>query len=381
MTKQYDNYADLITFTRASTGTYLDSDGLLKTATTNTPRIEYDADGNRLGLLIEEARTNNMIRSEEFDNAQWTKLGVGNGLAAVVTANAGLSPDGATTADRIVFDAVDSAGQSQVNNLSGTQLTGICTFSVWLKAETGTPTVYLRIDWSGGAAIANAVLTNEWQRYSVTMPSSESSVTTVNRGTIGTRPLLGTSTSATVFAWGAQLEAGSFPTSYIPTAGATATRAADVASIPTSAFGYNADKGTVVAEMNHPLANRAGGRKYIWNVNDSGNDRLSLRASDAVNNIVEPRAVVGNGVSNADIPCPVTTAAKYTVALSYDNTGATMAVNGTLASETGAYAGSQQTTLALAQSGGGSSQPNGHLKSIQYYPRRLTNAQLQRLTT
>jgi hypothetical protein len=57
-TKQYDNYADLITFTRASTGTYLDSDGLLKTATTNTPRIEYDANGNRKGLLIEEARTN-----------------------------------------------------------------------------------------------------------------------------------------------------------------------------------------------------------------------------------------------------------------------------------------------------------------------------------
>jgi hypothetical protein len=51
------------------------------------------------------------------------------------------------------------------------------------------------------------------------------------------------------FLWGAQLEAGSFPTSYISTSGAAASRSADVASIPTSAFGYNADKGTVVVDI------------------------------------------------------------------------------------------------------------------------------------
>ena len=72
-TKQYDNYADLITFTRASTGTYLDSDGLLKTATTNTPRIEYDANGNRKGLLIEEARTNALTRSIPISSV-WMKF-------------------------------------------------------------------------------------------------------------------------------------------------------------------------------------------------------------------------------------------------------------------------------------------------------------------
>ena len=61
-TKNYNNYSDMITFSRASTGTYLDSDGLLKSAATNTPRVEYDAQGNRLGLLVEEARTNYAMR-------------------------------------------------------------------------------------------------------------------------------------------------------------------------------------------------------------------------------------------------------------------------------------------------------------------------------
>ena len=58
-----------------------------------------------------------------------------------------------------------------------------------------------------------------------------------------------TSTAGTVYLYGAQLEAASFPTSYIPTTGAAATRARDIAQIPTSAFGYNNDKGTVVCEF------------------------------------------------------------------------------------------------------------------------------------
>ena len=49
---------NLITFTRASSSTFLGSNGLIQTATNNTPRIEYNADGTVKGLLIEEARTN-----------------------------------------------------------------------------------------------------------------------------------------------------------------------------------------------------------------------------------------------------------------------------------------------------------------------------------
>ena len=61
---------NLITFTRSTTGTYLGSDGLLKSAAINEARIEYDASGNCLGLLVEEARTNLMTQSN-IESAYW----------------------------------------------------------------------------------------------------------------------------------------------------------------------------------------------------------------------------------------------------------------------------------------------------------------------
>ena len=59
-TKTYDSATDLITFSRASSATFLGSNGLLQTAANNVPRIEYDATGAVKGLLIEEARENVM---------------------------------------------------------------------------------------------------------------------------------------------------------------------------------------------------------------------------------------------------------------------------------------------------------------------------------
>ena len=61
-------FNDLITFTRSTTGTYLGSDGLLKTAAVDEPRLEYDSQGNALGLLVEEAKTNLLSYSQEFDD-------------------------------------------------------------------------------------------------------------------------------------------------------------------------------------------------------------------------------------------------------------------------------------------------------------------------
>ena len=54
---------DLITFTRSSVGTYVGADGLIKTAAADEPRFDHDANGNCLGLLIEEQRTNLITQS------------------------------------------------------------------------------------------------------------------------------------------------------------------------------------------------------------------------------------------------------------------------------------------------------------------------------
>ena len=65
---------NLITFTRSTTGTYVGSDGLIKTASVNEARFDHNpATGEILGLLVEEARTNVLQYSQDFTNAYWTK--------------------------------------------------------------------------------------------------------------------------------------------------------------------------------------------------------------------------------------------------------------------------------------------------------------------
>jgi hypothetical protein len=355
---------------------------------TNVPRIEYDADGNRRGLLIEEARTNLILQSGNLEAAPWGAVNV------TTSVDAGTAPDGS---DMTLLTSTGVNSDTAVSQTTGASIGTTYTASVFVRRDQhrfailfgfGNGTSGVAFDLVLGTAQVNATWVSAGidiisptiaRIYGVVTPAVNSTLFVGLASSIGGLKVF--SGGEALSFWGAQLEAGSFPTSYISTSGAAASRSADVASIPTSAFGYNQKAGTVVAEMNHPLANRAGSRKYVWNIKDSGNDRLSVRASDGVNSILEPRGVVGNGVSTTDFVSPVTTAASYKVALSYNDVNATMSVNGVLAAQSTAYAGNPQTTLALAQSGTGGSQPNGYLKSIQYYPRRLTNTQLQELTS
>ena len=92
-----------ITFTRASTGTYVGSNGTLRTAGINEARFDHSPlTLESLGLLVEEARTNLLLRSEEFDNASWTKT------RSSVTANAITAPDRTLTGDKLI-DSTDAS--------------------------------------------------------------------------------------------------------------------------------------------------------------------------------------------------------------------------------------------------------------------------------
>jgi len=244
--------ASLVTFTRASTGTYVGSDGLIKTAVTNEARFDHNpTTGESLGLLVEEARTNLVLRSEELDNASWTKQS-----SVSVSANTTISPDGALTADTVTADQSLGIFQSVAATVSTTY-----TNSVYIKAGTATA-IMLRDDTGAGRHIVfnpstgvitatsgtlvssgSQALNNGWYRYFMTYVADA----TTARGII--RPNSAGS-AQTFIAWGAQIEAGAFATSYIPTTTATATRAADVASITGTNFSswYNQTEGTVFSD-------------------------------------------------------------------------------------------------------------------------------------
>jgi hypothetical protein len=401
-TKQYDNYADLITFTRASTGTYLDSDGLLKTATTNTPRIEYDADGNRKGLLIEEARTNLYTNSGDMDGTGWagfrTTYSAGDtspdgsqlfllGTASETNANASniAQQTPSLSAGVYTMSVFAKAGPTDAGLLClrpGDNVGFTDAVQAWFNLETGTVAL---ANSSGGSSLITTPLASIQDfgdgvyRCSLTFTVTGAVICATRHYIVDGSGSLVCTIGKQVQLWGAQLEAGSFPTSYISTSGAAASRSADVASIPTSAFGYNADKGTVVVEAETSIYSGTVTSGF-WGMSNgttaevvyqgvaraNNNSRLQSRSNSTID------VDFYSGVSQ---PVGVNKMAAVMAANDF-----AMFLNGTAVGTDVSAVMPKVNTMKI-----GDHQfvgpLNGHIKSIQYYPRRLSNAQLQELTS
>jgi hypothetical protein len=98
--KPTDGSGDL-SVVRATTATRVNSSGLIESVATNVPRLDY-SNGSCPSILVEPQRTNLLERSEEFDNASWSKLNTS------VTSNSVVSPNGTITADKIIPSATSS---------------------------------------------------------------------------------------------------------------------------------------------------------------------------------------------------------------------------------------------------------------------------------
>jgi hypothetical protein len=233
-----------ITFTRSSGGSYVGADGLIKLAGVNEARFDHDPEtGESLGLLIEESRSNLLLRSEEFDNSYWAKSNV------TVIPNATIAPDGTLSADKIVQNNLFSTFKFIARNPVGT-INGNHTLSVFLKAgesyrgyiqligpETNATTFFdlgkgIITNTSGTTIRTITPYPNGWYRLSCGLSfNNESAVFyIVMQANTGASSYTGDGTSG-FYVWGAQVEQGAFPTSYIPTQASTRTRARDTASI------------------------------------------------------------------------------------------------------------------------------------------------------
>ena len=358
-TRQYDNATDLITFSRASNATYLDSDGLIKTASSNIPRIEYDADGNVLGLLVEESRTNLLPYSEDFSNAAWVKSG-----SAVTTSEAD-APDGTKSAYEVDLDTGGTIYETV------TVAAVAHTFSVWLRADEPGQIRLARTNLGSDGTDVN--VTTEWKRFDVVItPTTTSDGPQVRRNDAGQL--------SKVYVWGAQLEAGAFPTSYIPTNGATATRAADDASIPVSAFGYNQSEGTVVVEGLRFGTSAVFPR--IASINDGTTSNEIYATIFGSTNQAVTHVVLGGTVETTLSPVTIGAGLFAKIARSYKNNSSYPAINGVAqAEDTTVSIPSGLSQVNIGQRPASAEYLNGYIKSIKYYPRALTAAQLQELTT
>ena len=361
----------------------------------NIPRVEGDSAGNRLGLLVEEQRTNRVTRSESCDNSEWTKV------EGSITADAITAPDGTSTADFFV-PSTNNANNHLVRdsiNVSSAQHS----WSVFAKAG-GYNWIRLihgdgdDVDHAAffdisngivGAVSASATASivdvgNGWYRCSVTVSAAASASSTQNQFIYvaegdGDVTFAGDGTSG-IYIWGAQLEAGSFPTSYIKSnSGSTTSRSADVASIPVADFGYNQSEGSVVVEFQVDRDVDVGGTGIFMLTESQGSTaevtRLYLRSiatlgyTNRTNGANDVDMTISGGAVNPNELTKVGVAYK-------ENDFAAVRGGGTMTTDqTGSPATHKYLELRNAE------YLNGHIKSIKYYPRRLSNAQLQALTS
>ena len=373
------------------------------------PRIEYDAAGVVKGLLIEENRTNLITYSEDYStNTSFQNVTITGGSAA--------SPAGTITASLIERNSTSSSYVGKPASKASSSLPFV--FSIYAKKSVGSyfamriqgsypgrvdvtfnldtgavslgPTV--ASGGSGAFSLASATSVdcgNGWFRFilSATTDASNSAISYVSFNSNNV-VLDGTDSSADSagFIWGSQVEAGAFPTSYIPTAGQARTRAADVATIPTSAFGYNKEAGTVVCDFSMSFD----GTNYprVWEIGSTINnqDRINLYGNAPDKRIGCGFLTANTGQAGFTLSTNNTIPTAQTkVAFAWEeNNVAAVQDGGTVQQDTSATlkGGNPRTSMGLGYTTTFSSDiMNGHIKFIQYYPRRLTNAQLQELTT
>ena len=358
------------------------------------PRFDYDpVTLAPRGLLIEEQRTNLLLRAEEFENASWSKI------EATVTTNAIASPDGTVDADKFI-PSTNAAAHYMAQAVTST--TSQCTGTIYVKLDGSAVNKVTLFPGSGGTFahfnlstltssgevnVSSTSITdvgNGWYRLSATWVAG----TTINSlrfyassGVSGAAATEGDGTSG-IYVWGAQLEAGAFATSYIPTAASQVTRASDNATITGANFSrwYNQSEGTFVAEYSSSSIALGTASKGLASANDgSGNNRVYGYISNtgtlselvtnagATEGLVSFAGTVPNGVTNKS-------AWVYKV-----NDFAILNNGGTVAADNTGAPPSTPNRLEIGQHLSGN-QLNGHIRRIRYYPTRLSNTQLQALT-
>lgn len=323
-----------ITFTRASSGTYFNSSGVLSTAATDTARFDYNpATLAAKGLLIEEARTNVFTYSEQFDNAAWAKVN------ATVTANAVAAPDSATTAGKFCSGATGTVERSLRQNSSFTNGLNY-TQSVFTKAAEisaygqnsgqGYGTVNQAPPTAGTATGALPLgatmqaLPSGWYRgtisHGINVTGSRQNLFYIsNVGGSATVPV-----GEGLYLWGAQEEVGAFATSYIPTVAASATREADIAAMTGSNFSswWGTTTGTIVVQATSP----ASGTRIVWQADDgTANNRITIYTTGTT----VMADVVSGGVTQASLNLGTITAnTAFKVAMRYGANDFSASLNG-----------------------------------------------------
>jgi hypothetical protein len=278
--------ASLLTHTRAGTATYTDNTGTLQTAASGELRKDnhiWDGSSWVKRCLVEPQSTNLVTYSEDFTDASWTKTkanvaGTAQGPDGVSDSATILSDDSSTgTGTVFIFDAITTTVSTAYTYslfAKADQLSWVRLQLGGFTASGGTETAYFNLSDGTVGTVSTANLTAKiedfgdgWYRCCVSFTSNASatsgSVVIVVADADGdvTVDLDGTSS---ILIYGAQFEASSVPTSYIPTAGATVTRPADALSIDSTLLPYDSTAMTIAMDGEMTYADTDVGEEIVW---------------------------------------------------------------------------------------------------------------------
>lgn len=384
--------------TRTSSATYFASGGKLTTAYYNRPRFDYDPVTNVCrGLLIEEQRTNFILNSQDFNSSTWSKI---NGVT--VASNVIKAPDGTMTGDKLIVPVNGYSVATTTYNTKGDPYT----FSVFMKAGERHQG-YIAFGGAGNNQSVEFNLLNGTIVGIGNDPTNtfKASITLVGDGWYrctltgalpltavdGIFPLIACPVPAVgtegLYVWGAQFEAGTFATSYIPTTNAAVTRTADTVQITPTNWQriYNPEQGTFYTKVLPLSGSQAAavidvGDTYnsihgIWKSGPGGDGSSGtswnvFSYSDFLSANAQLTPLTANFVSTAGVAN-----SGSGIAYTYGFNNFNASVNGSLSTII-----TQSTAVSAIPVMTGFNHLNGHVQTLEYYPIQLTNTQLTALT-
>ena len=352
-----NNYKPLpFDFSRASTATRVNKQGLIETVGADQPRVDY-LNNTKGHLLLEPSRTNLFTYSEDFSQSFWNKA------SSSVTLTSQIAPNGTSNS---VYNLVGTSANLYAGGVTGVQHT----LSFYIKSNNqGKDKFKLRL---GNNTSVEYTATNEWVRYEYT----ETPTTNVFGITTTSAP----NNEFDLLVWGGQSEQGSYATSYIPTSGSAVTRLADVCNNGGNDQVINSTEGVLYAEIS-ALADDLSSR--IISLSDgTDTNRVNLFYFSQSNDLAVNYRVSGSTVVSfiADLT-DITNFSK--VAFKWESGNFKMYVDGTLIDEdTNTTMLPSDTLDVLSFSrGDGSFGFYGNVKDVRVYNTALTDQELQNLTS
>jgi len=340
---------------------------------TDLPRIDYTSGFG--SLLLEPQRTNSLLYSNLFTWSGWSKAGAGTGSAPTVTGDYAISPDGSQNASRLQLDKGSGTTTSDYSFMYETVTSvGTGSISIWMKSnDSNTYQVALR---ESNFIVCD--VTPEWQRFELNNQASTNEIQIMLRGTYGT------SNNADILIYGAQLEEGSYATSYIPTNGSTVTRSADVANNSGNADLINSIEGVLYAEIEGFIStDTVEQNRYITLTNGISNQRVALLLGGNTNQL---RAIVYSNTQgiNLSFTTSLTDVKQFNkLAVKYKSGDYAFFLNGTKissSSETSIFTANTLNDISF-DVGGGTQQFRGKTKELAVFKEALTDAELENLTS